>query len=62
VTVRSALRLVDIVIGTSEETKAAALKDESAVSVEHSQVSDAHVAGDIGRRLQPSWLPDLKLW
>ncbi len=47
VTVRSALGLVDIVIGTSEETKAAVLKEQSSVSVEHSQVSDAHVAGDI---------------
>jgi 5-dehydro-2-deoxygluconokinase len=46
VTVRSALRLVDIVIGTADETKAAALTDASAISVEHSQVSDAHVLGD----------------
>ena len=46
VTMRSALRLVDIVLGTADETKAAAIKEKSAVSVEHSQVSDAHVAGD----------------
>jgi len=46
VTVRSALRLVDIVIGTADETRAAALTDVSAISVEHSQVSDAHVSGN----------------
>ncbi len=46
VTIRSALRLVDIVLGTADETKAAAIKERSSVSVEHSQVSDAHVAGD----------------
>ena len=47
VTARSALRLVDVVIGTADETKAAALTDRAAVSVEHSQVSDAHVEGDV---------------
>src|SRR5437667_2773597 len=46
VTVRSALRLVDIVICTADETRAAALTDVSAISVEHSQVSDAHVSGN----------------
>lgn len=52
VTVRSALPLVDIVIGTADETKAAALKEQSAVSVEHSQVSDAHVKGDLEEAVQ----------
>ncbi len=47
VTIRSALRLVDIVIGTADETKAAAVKGHAAVLVSHSQVSDAHVQGDI---------------
>ncbi|MFN0086024.1 MAG: 5-dehydro-2-deoxygluconokinase [Blastocatellia bacterium] len=46
VTARAALRLADIVIGTADETKAAALTSEASVSVEHSQVSDAHVEGD----------------
>ncbi len=46
VTIRSALRLTDIVIGTADETKAAALTDTANVAVTHSQVSDAHVAGD----------------
>jgi 5-dehydro-2-deoxygluconokinase len=47
VTLRAALRLVDLVIGTADEIKAAALTDASAVSVAHSQVSDAHVSGDV---------------
>jgi 5-dehydro-2-deoxygluconokinase len=47
VTIRSALRLADIVIGTADETKAAALTDRAVVDVTHSQVSDAHVAGDV---------------
>jgi 5-dehydro-2-deoxygluconokinase len=47
VTIRSVLPLVDIIIGTADETKAAALTDASAISVEHSQVSDAHVEGDV---------------
>jgi 5-dehydro-2-deoxygluconokinase len=47
VTIRSALRLVDIVIGTADETKAAALRGEDTVSVEHSQVSGARVGGDV---------------
>ena len=47
VTIRSVLRLVDVVIGTADEVKAAALKDEVAVTVEHSQVSGARVRGDV---------------
>lgn len=47
VTTRAALRLVDVAIGTSDEVKAAALRDGGSVSVEHSQVSDARVAGDL---------------
>jgi 5-dehydro-2-deoxygluconokinase len=47
VTMRRALGLADVVIGTEDETKAAALTDASAVSVAHSQVSDAHVSGDV---------------
>ncbi len=48
VTLRSALRLVDIVIGTEDEINAAMLTDTSQVSVAHSQISDARVSGDIG--------------
>lgn len=47
VTLRSALRLVDIVIGTEDEINAAMLTDAAQVSLTHSQVSDAHVSGDI---------------
>jgi 5-dehydro-2-deoxygluconokinase len=46
VTLRSALRLVDIVIGTEDEINAAMLTDAGQVSVAHSQVSDARVKGD----------------
>jgi 5-dehydro-2-deoxygluconokinase len=46
VTIRSAFRLADIVLGTADETKAAALTDKADVDVTHSQVSDAHVAGN----------------
>jgi 5-dehydro-2-deoxygluconokinase len=52
VTIRSALRLVDIVIGTADEFKAAALTEKAAVSVAHSQVSDAQVQGDTRRAIQ----------
>ena len=52
VTIRSALHLADIVIGTADETKAAALTDTAVVAVEHSQVSDAHVQGDVKQAVQ----------
>jgi len=47
VTTRAALRLVDVAIGTDDEVKAAALRWGGAVSVAHSQVSDARVSGDL---------------
>src|SRR6266566_2025975 len=46
-TVRSALRLVDVVIGTEDEINAAMLTDPAQISLTHSQVSDARVSGDI---------------
>jgi 5-dehydro-2-deoxygluconokinase len=46
VTVRSLLHLVDFVIGTQEEIKAAMLKDKSHVTVRDSQVSAPEVLGD----------------
>ena len=52
VTIRAALHLVDVVIATADEAKAAVIKEESAVSVEHSQVSDAHVEGDVGQAIE----------
>ncbi len=47
VTLRSALRLVDIVIGTEDEINAAMLTESAQISLTHSQVSDARVSGDI---------------
>jgi 5-dehydro-2-deoxygluconokinase len=47
VTLRSILRLVDIVIGTDDEINAAMLTNAAQISLTHSQVSDARVSGDI---------------
>jgi len=47
VTLRAALRLVDIVLGTEDEINAAMLTDPAQVQLTHSQVSDARVGGDI---------------
>ncbi len=52
VTLRSVLRLVDIVIGTDDEINAVMLTDTSQVSLTHSQISDAHVSGDINVAIQ----------
>src|SRR5215472_7249237 len=46
VTLRSALRLVDIVVGTGDEINAAMLTDPTQISIAHSQISDARVYGD----------------
>jgi 5-dehydro-2-deoxygluconokinase len=47
VTVRTVLPLVDIVLGTEDECKAALLSDPNQVQVTHSQISGAQVAGDL---------------
>src|SRR6266704_3899103 len=47
VTLRSALRLVDVVLGTEDEINAAMLTDPTQVKLTHSQVSDARVGGDV---------------
>ena len=47
VTLRSALRLVDVVLGTEDEINATMLTDTSQISLTHSQVSDTRVSGDI---------------
>ena len=52
ITLRSALRLVDIVVGTEDEINAVMLTDPSQVSLTHSQVSDARVSGDINVAIQ----------
>lgn len=46
VAIRSILPLVDVVIGTDDEIKAAVLTQREGVHVEHMQVSDARVSGD----------------
>jgi len=47
VNIRRVLPLVDVVIGTAAEAKAAALVEGMAVTVERSQVSEAQVSGDL---------------
>jgi 5-dehydro-2-deoxygluconokinase len=47
VTLRAAMRLVDIVIGTEDEINAAMLTDAGQISLTHSQVSDTRVRGDV---------------
>jgi len=46
VAARSAMRLVDIVLGTEDEINAAVLTDPAQMRVTHSQVSDTKVEGD----------------
>lgn len=46
VAIRSALRLVDIVIATQDELNAALLSDTNQLQVTHSQESDARIQGD----------------
>jgi 5-dehydro-2-deoxygluconokinase len=46
VTLRSALPLVDIVLGTLDEINAAVLSSSDQIALTHSQVSDARVQGD----------------
>jgi 5-dehydro-2-deoxygluconokinase len=46
VAIRSALRLVDIAIGTRDEINAAALNDSVLARITHSQLSEAQVQGD----------------
>ena len=52
VVARSALRLVDVVIGTADEINATLLQDEAQMQLTHSQVSDAKVAGDTRAAIQ----------
>src|SRR5881227_1408922 len=52
VTLRSALHLVDIVIGTEDEINAAMLTDATQISIAHSQISDARVRGDTDAAIQ----------
>jgi 5-dehydro-2-deoxygluconokinase len=47
VTLRLAMRLVDIAFGTEDEINAAMLADAGQVRLTHSQISDARVSGDV---------------
>ncbi|MBI4671029.1 MAG: 5-dehydro-2-deoxygluconokinase [Chloroflexi bacterium] len=51
VAIRSALRSVDILLGNDDEINAAMLADPRQIEMKQSQVSDAHVAGEIGRAI-----------
>ncbi len=50
--VRAILRLVDVAIGTEEETKAAVVTDPAQVRVEHSQITSPEVQGDLERAVE----------
>lgn len=52
VTLRSAMRLVDIVFGTEDEINAAMLTEASQINLTHSQISDARVVGDVAAAIQ----------
>ncbi len=52
VVMRSALRYVDIAIGTEEEIKAATLTNLSQLTIEHSQISNPTVEGDMALAIE----------
>jgi 5-dehydro-2-deoxygluconokinase len=52
VAIRSALRSVDLVIGTDDEINAAMLTDPSQLQLTHSQMSDARVGGDTDQAIE----------
>ncbi|WP_052888961.1 5-dehydro-2-deoxygluconokinase [Thermogemmatispora carboxidivorans] len=52
VAIRSTLPLVNLVIGTEDEIKAALLRDPGQVQVAHSQISDARVCGNVEEAIQ----------
>ena len=52
VVARSALRLVDIALGTEEEVKAASLSDASQLSITHSQISNPDIEGDVNAAIE----------
>jgi 5-dehydro-2-deoxygluconokinase len=45
--IRSALPWIDVVIGSEEEIKASAVTEASQVVIEHSQISDPKIDGDL---------------
>ncbi|MCG9128962.1 5-dehydro-2-deoxygluconokinase [Candidatus Poribacteria bacterium] len=51
VSVRNALHNIDIAIGTEEEIKAASLSSISDISIEHSQISNPNIDGDLNEAI-----------
>lgn len=52
VVVRSILPQVDVIIGTEEEIKAAALSEALQISIEHSQISSPEIKGDLDQAVE----------
>jgi 5-dehydro-2-deoxygluconokinase len=52
VNIRSALRLVDVALGTNDEINAAMLSEASQIELTDSQISDAHVTGDVDAAIE----------
>jgi 5-dehydro-2-deoxygluconokinase len=52
VTLRAALSVVDIVLGTADEINALMLSEPAQMSLTHSQISDARVKGDVGKNTE----------
>jgi 5-dehydro-2-deoxygluconokinase len=52
VSARTSLPLVDVVLGTQDEIRAALLADASQVTLTHSQVSDTRVGGDLDAAIE----------
>mgnify|MGYP000017647813 CR=1 FL=1 len=51
VTIRLVLPLVDVVLGTANEVKAAALMETRDVRIEHAQISESRIAGEVDRAI-----------
>ncbi len=62
VAARGASRLVDIVVGTQDELRVAALRDRDSVEIRHSQVTEARVGGTSNRPSPASWRSGPPRW
>ena len=67
VVMRSALRYIDIAIGTEEEIKAATLTSLSQLTIEHSQISNPTIEGDMALAIEDTFgcwtrCPDRQTW
>jgi 5-dehydro-2-deoxygluconokinase len=52
VVIRSTMPWVDVVIGSEDEIKASAVTDAAQVVIEHSQISDPRIEGDLKRAIE----------